>query len=280
MRKGIRVSLWIGGWLFLAGTAAAQSSDSIKVARLLQAAAMLPSDSSRALFFARQFIGTPYVAGTLDIQNPNENLITDLNRLDCTTFVETVTALVLCYKQHTSSYDSFKKNLTTVRYRSGHRDGYLSRLHYFSDWIADNERKGIVKEHTHKISGYTWPVTLDFMSQHPDAYPALKDNPELIKSIKQMERLWHSYAMPYIPKDWLNRVSEELPIQNGNILALTTAIDGLDVTHVGFAYWIEGKLHLLHASSQKGKVILDPLPLYEYQKNKKTHTGVRVIVIL
>ena len=86
--------------------------------------------------------------------------------------------------------------------------------------------------------------------------------------------------MPYIPKGWLNRQPEELPIVNGSILALTTTINGLDVTHVGFAYWVGGKLHLLHASSQEGKVILDPMTLYEYQKDKKTHTGVRVIVIL
>ena len=103
---------------------------------------------------------------------------------------------------------------------------------------------------------------------------------ELVEQLKQMEAPWHSYTMPYIPKGWLNRQPEELPIVNGSILALTTTMDGLDVTHVGFACWIGGELHLLHASSQKGKVILDPLTLYEYQKNKKTHTGVRVIAIL
>lgn len=269
----------IGGLLF-ANVAMAQPTDSIKVARLLEAAKTLPADSSRALFFAERFIGMSYVAGTLDNRNPDENLVVCLDRLDCTTFVETVAALVLCDKQHSSSYASFKKNLTTVRYRNGERNGYLSRLHYFSDWIADNERKGIVREYTRTISGYTWPVTLNFMSRHPDSYPALKNAPELVEQLKQMEASWHSYTMPYIPKGWLNRQPEELPIVNGSILALTTTIDGLDVTHVGFACWIGGELHLLHASSQKGKVILDPLTLYEYQKNKKTHTGVRVIAIL
>lgn len=276
------VNYWglIGGLFFANAVMAQPATDSIKVTRLLEAAKTLSADSSRVLFFAKQFIGTSYVSGTLDALNPDENLIACLDKLDCTTFVETVTALVLCDKQHLTSYDSFRKNLTTIRYRNGQRNGYLSRLHYFSDWIADNERKKIIKEYTCTISKHTCLVTLNFMSRHPDAYPILKNNPALVKQVKQMEALWHSYTMPYIPKSWLNKQSEKLPITNGSILALTTTINGLDVTHVGFAYWVGGKLHLLHASSQEGKVILDPMTLYEYQKNKKTHTGVRVIVIL
>lgn len=278
----MRASCWGGliGGMFFANIAIAQPTDSIKIARLLQAATTLPADSSRVLFFAEQFIGIPYVAETLDNQNPDENLVVYLDKLDCTTYVETVTALVQCYRQGITDYGSFKRNLEIIRYRNGQRNGYLSRLHYFSDWISDNERKGIVKEYTCTISKHSWSVSLDFMSSHPNLYPILKDSPALIEQLKLMEVPWRSYAMPYIPKDWLDREFKELPIRNGSILALTTTIDGLDVSHVGFAFWVGGKLHLLHASSQKGKVILDPLSLYDYQKNKKTHTGLRVIIIL
>lgn len=272
--------LFLAGGLLLATAAKAQPADSMKVARLLEAAAVLPADSSRALFFAERLIGTPYVGGTLDSQNPDEDLIVHLDKLDCTTFVETVAALVLCDKQQSFSYAFYKQNLTRIRYRGGRREGYLSRLHYFSDWIADNERKGIVREYTCEISPYTWPVSLHFMSSHPEAYPALKASPALVERLKKLESSWHSFAMPYIPKAWLDRDFCKLPIRNGSILALTTSVDGLDVSHVGFACWKGGKLHLIHASSQKGKVILDTLSLYDYQKNKKTHTGVRVISLL
>lgn len=279
----MKVSYGLGliAGLFVANvTMAQQLPDSIRIARLLQASAILPADSSRALFFSEQFIGTPYVGGTLDVQNSKEDLIVCLDKLDCTTFVETVAALVLCDKEHSHDYESFKRNLTRIRYRNGQRNGYLSRLHYFSEWITDNERKGIVKEYTTTISTHTWPVTLNFMSQHPDAYPTLKAFPALIEELKTLEAPWASYDMPYIPKSRLRETPEELPIRNGSILALTTTISGLDVTHVGFAYWIGEELHLLHASSQKGKVILDPITLFDYQKNKKTHTGIRVISFL
>ena len=278
----VNYGLIIIAGLFVTNIAMAEqpAKDSIRIARLLQASATLPADSSRALFFAEQFIGTPYVAGTLDIQNPDENLVICLDKLDCTTFVETVAALVLCDKEHSYSYESFKRNLTRIRYRNGQRNGYLSRLHYFSEWIIDNERKGIVKEYTANISTHTWQVSLNFMSQHPSAYPVLKAFPTLVEKLKKLEAPWMSYIMPYIPKNWLGKTPEDLPIKNGSILALTTSINGLDVTHVGFAYWIGEELHLLHASSQKGKVILDPMTLFDYQKNKKTHTGIRVITLL
>lgn len=81
----------------------------------------------------------------------------------------------------------------------------------------------------------------------------------------------------YIPKTSLNVSSEELDIKNGDIIAITTNIKGLDVVHTGFACWVDGKLHLLHASSVMKKVILDSQTLFEYSKNKKAHTGVRVI---
>ena len=73
---------------------------------------------------------------------------------------------------------------------------------------------------------------------------------------------------------------EDLKIKNGDILAITTHIKGLDVVHVGFAIWKGEKLHLLHASSNAMKVIEDPQSLYEYSKNKKAHTGVRAIRIM
>ena len=133
---------------FLAGMlmlpAAAQEKDSIKVEALLQKASELPADSSRTMFFAQQLLGVPYVAGTLD-EGKEEKLIVHLDKVDCTTFVETVLALALADKEKKRNFGSFKKALQHIRYRGGILDGYPSRLHYFSEWIKDNERKGIVK---------------------------------------------------------------------------------------------------------------------------------------
>lgn len=258
----------------------ASENDSIKVETLLCEASRLPADSSRTLFFARNLLGVPYVANTLDGVE-EECLVVRLDGVDCTTFVETVLALHLADKERERDFGSYKEALRRIRYRGGRMDGYLSRLHYFSDWIKDNERKGIVRERTGELKHASAQVlNLDFMSAHADSYPRLKGNAPMIARMVEAERPWKRVSVSYLPKACLNVSPEELGIRNGDILAITTSIKGLDVVHTGFAVWVKGRLHLLHASSVRKKVVLDPNTLYDYSKNKKTHTGVRVISCL
>lgn len=251
-------------------------SDSIKVEKLLKDATTLPPDSNRILFFAKQLTGIPYVTGTLD-KGSEETLIVHLDKADCTTYVETVLALALADKAGKRSFRDFKDALQQIRYRGGKIDGYASRLHYFSDWIKDNEQKGIVRERTKELSREVQPLHLNFMSTHPESYGRLKDNPALVAQIARLEQAWRNVSVFYLPKEKLNDPPQKLAIRNGDIIAITTRIEGLDVVHTGFAYWIGEKLHLLHASSVKKKVILEMQPLYDYSKNKKAHTGVRII---
>lgn len=271
--------LWMLGVSFwmLPFVSYASANDSIKVEHLLQEASRLPVDSSRTLFFAQKMIGLPYVANTLDMAG-EETLIVHLDKVDCTTFVETVLALSLADKEGGKDFGSFKQALQRIRYRGGRLNGYASRLHYFSDWIKDNEKKGIVRERTKEIMNSTPQVLrLDFMSTHPDNYRQLKNNLPLTARIAEMEKEWKNVSVSYIPKASLNASFEESGIKNGDILAITTNIKGLDVVHTGFATWVDSKLHLLHASSVMKKVILDTQSLFDYSKNKKAHTGVRVI---
>ena len=66
-------------------------------------------------------------------------------------------------------------------------------------------------------------------------------------------------------------------IHDGDIIYIVTSKDGLDYSHQGFAFWgKDGKLHMLHASSTKKKVIEDPLTLEAYLKGVPTSIGVRV----
>ena len=190
-------------------------------------------------------------------------------------------ALTIADKQGRRNYDAFKRALIQARYRDGVLNGYASRLHYFSDWIRDNERKGFVKECTSDTScAKTQTLWLYFMSTYPDSYLPMKKDSSLVREIAFLEREWQGIEVSYIPKENLNLPPDELNIKNGDILAITTNIKGLDVVHVGFAFWRGENLHLLHASSVAQKVIEDSSSLYEYSKNKKTHTGVRVIRIL
>ena len=268
------IILWSACSLF------ANEQDSIKVEKWLKEAISLPQDSCRTLHFAKKMLGVPYVAGTLD-GNDEEQLVVHVDQLDCTTFVETVLALSIADKRAARSFDGFKKALTDVRYRDGVLDGYASRLHYFSDWIRNNERMGFIKECTSETAcSQPKELWLDFMTTHVDSYLPMKKNPALVEVMASIEKTWQGVEIFYIPKDKLQLSSDELKIKNGDILTITTNIKGLDVVHVGFAFWREGRLHLLHASSVAKKVIEDPLSLYEYSKNKKAHTGVRAIRVV
>ncbi|WP_368149777.1 N-acetylmuramoyl-L-alanine amidase-like domain-containing protein, partial [Bacteroides faecis] len=66
-------------------------------------------------------------------------------------------------------------------------------------------------------------------------------------------------------------------IMDGDVIAITTKLPGLDIAHVGIANFVNGKLHLLHASSTLGKVVLSEEPLSQMLNNNKSWTGIRVV---
>ena len=255
----------------------AGEQDRIQVEKWLKEAISLSQDSCRTLHFAKKMLGVPYVAGTLD-GNEEEQLVVHVNQLDCTTFVETVLALCIADKRGERSFDGFKKALIDVRYRNGILDGYASRLHYFSDWIRNNEQMGFVKECTSETAcSQPKELWLDFMTTHVDSYLPMKKDPALVEVMAAQEKNWQGTVVSYIPKEKLNLSPEELKIKDGDILAMVTNIKGLDIVHVGFAFWKDNHLHLLHASSSAKKVIEDPKTQYESSGKTKAHIGVRAI---
>lgn len=259
-------------------TVFSSKADSLRIDSLLNTSSKkyYKTDSERLLFFAKSFIGTPYKGGTLDT-GENETLIVRIDSLDCTTYVETVLALYLSSFKDNPGYDDFSESLRYIRYRGGVIDGYASRLHYFSDWASDNEKKGILREVTQEGEHDVRICSLNYMTTHSDLYRQLKDNDSLVSEISKVEKSWIDYKMPYIPKNVLNSSKDDSPVEDGDILALTTNVSGLDVLHLGFALWIDGRLHLLHASSLHGKVIIDTSTIFDYLKNRNKHTGIRVL---
>ena len=269
--------LLIGLILWSTCSAFADEQDRVSIEKWLQEAVSLSKDSCRTLHFAKKMLGVPYVAGTLD-GNEEEQLVVLVDSLDCTTFVETVLAFCIADKRGERDYEGFKKALTQIRYRDGILNGYTSRLHYFSDWICNNEQMGFVKECTSETAcSLPKELWLDFMTTHVDSYLPMKKNPELVKEMASHEKNWQGTVVSYIPKEKLKLPPEGLKIKDGDVLALVTNIKGLDVVHVGFAFWKDNQLHLLHASSSAKKVIEDPKTQYESSKNTKAHIGVRAI---
>ena len=252
-------------------------ADSITICRLLKEA---PRKAS-TLWFARQFHGIPYVAHTLEV-NDNEQLVINTRQLDCTTLVETVTALTLCVQQEKRQWADYLKTLRTLRYRQGMMDGYTSRLHYFTDWIDDKQLMGIVSE----IQGPNPPFTalqkvkVGYMSQHPQSYKALKANEALVPIIKRQEQQLTGKTYRYIPKQTIkNTQLLRQTIKDGDIIAITCNKKGLDIAHLGFAVWQKDGLHLLNASSIHHKVVTEPMTIRQYLQKHSTFTGVRIIRI-
>jgi hypothetical protein len=221
-------------------------------------------------------LGTPYVAHTLE-RTAQEELFAGRSELDCMTFVETVLAMSLCTKEDgTFSEEHFAKQLQKIRYRGGVIDGYVSRLHYATDWVNDNIKKGIIRDITATHSQDTDTIRLSFMSSHPNNYKHLKNTPENVDRMAEIEKKLTGQVIHRIPKHKLP--DEGFPwIKDGDIIMLTTNIDGLDVSHVGIAIRRNGMLHLLHASSTEKKVVVDQRTLRDQLAQSKHVTGVRVL---
>jgi len=235
---------------------------------------LLQDDFGKTLVqVGKTFKGTPYVAKTLEIGD-TETLVINLQGLDCTTFVENVLAFGLLLKNDNLDYHSFTKTLEEIRYKDGQLDGYASRLHYFSEWIANNEKKGLLKDITAKIGGAEITKPINFMSTHRELYPFLSDD-ENFKKIKASEKYLNGQAICILPQDRI--AANEHLIKSGDIIALTTSIDGLDITHTGIATREkDGRIHLLHASTGSMEVEVSKLPLADYLKGIKKNTGIMV----
>lgn len=254
-----------------------EATDTTTITRILVKATDLCASNPNQLveFIGREFIGTPYKSGTLE--GSPEALTVNLEEMDCTTFMETVVALALTVENHRCSWIDFLDMLETIRYRNGYADGYASRLHYISDWVITNTHRGYIKDVTDRIPQSDVQIkTLDFMSRNRSKYPALSDS-ATFEGIKNMEVGYRSHRFPYIKSARLSSKPIINALKGGDIVALTTKTNGLDVSHVGILVIEKDGPHLLHASSKEGKVVIDKLPLTEYMRKAHQLTGIRVL---
>lgn len=240
----------------------------------------LPMGESMA-FIGLSFVGTKYVPATLELPGVEEVVI-NLQELDCVTFVENVLALALFIRQvepqilesELETQAVYRRLLTRIRYRNGRVDGYPSRLHYFTDWILDNEAKGIVREVTAELSGVEDFRAIDFMSNHPESYRQLNSR-MVLNAIQNREFYLSGLGRYRIPEDEIATRSSW--IQDGDIIAATSTVDGLDVAHTGLALWRDGALHLLHAPLVGEAVEVSTLPLADRIFRIESQDGIRVV---
>ncbi|MHB1191674.1 MAG: N-acetylmuramoyl-L-alanine amidase-like domain-containing protein [Longimicrobiales bacterium] len=214
------------------------------------------------------FVGTPYVPRTLEPPGP-ERLVIGFRGLDCVTFVENVLALAGFIREPDArellerrgeAEERYERILIRIRYRGGELRGYTSRLHYFSDWIADGEVKGLVRDVTRDLGGVRDTGSLDFMSAHADAYRQLVEDPATVAAVRQVEERLSAAGRWWIPEDALDEAAPG--IHDGDIIAMTSTVPGMDVAHTGLALWVDGSLRLMHAPlvGDSVEISAEPIP--------------------
>lgn len=218
------------------------------------------------------YVGVPYEGGTLE--GPGEEVCrVKLGGLDCVTFFESMLNFARTGRSGLLTEEDFFANMIHTRYRGGKVDGYASRLHYTSDWILDNVKKGVVTDISKELGGKKHTFVLNFMSKHPEYYPSMK-GVEADK-ILMAENKIRQHTFHVIPKEDVRGIKKQL--QDGDIVCFVSGVEGLDFGHTGLIY-VDDNLdrRLMHASSTHKKVLIDA-PIDEYIESVEKHKGLVVV---
>lgn len=228
-----------------------------------------------------RFVGAVYIPQTLDPLG-EERLVVNLRAFDCVTFVESMLTLAHVVggwdpssapRSSDLAMEEYERVLTAIRYRGGERAAYPSRLHYFSEWIADNESKGFVRDVTGDLGGVPDPEPRRFMTEHRDAYWQMADS-SVFRAIAETETRLAGHSRWMIPEDRVPQVEGE--IRTGDVIAATSTLPGLDVAHTGIALRRDGVLYLMHAPLVGEAVQISERPLADRLLDLSAQDGIMV----
>jgi nitroimidazol reductase NimA-like FMN-containing flavoprotein (pyridoxamine 5'-phosphate oxidase superfamily) len=220
-----------------------------------------------------ELLEAPYVGGTLD-GTGREVCTVDMLRLDCVTLFEVSLNMARIMQLGKDSLEDLIEAVTYTRYRDGILSDYTSRLHYTSEWIDNNIKKGVVVDVTSQLGGIPFVLQLGFMSQNPKYYPALVAEPRYVEVMRSIEQRVNTTSRTIIPRQSIANIESQL--QDGDLIAIATSKKGLDYSHTGMIVRDGDRARFLHASSTKKKVILDG-PISEYVGRLESNLGITVL---
>lgn len=155
----------------------------------------------------------------------------------------------------------FESNLENVSRRKGVDDGFTSQYFYAADWIEDNKYRGNLEDMTTFIGGGgDRTKTLDYVSRHPEQFPALA-NPEVLDKVKIMEFGFRGHKIPHLKKQSIGNKNIKELLKNGDIIILNPPETDFDIFDIGIVSFENGEPHLIHISQDSNTVTLDPYPL-------------------
>jgi hypothetical protein len=224
-------------------------------------------------------LGTRYRHYTLEIDNRIEAPSVNFNAMDCWTFFEIALAFARMLNEPEENWTPAQMlhYIELDRYRGGQCDGgYLSRLHYLEDWLADNKRRGLIDDITPQLGGVSVPHSAREMTVGWRQYRYLRANRSLRGPIAQMEARVSARPLYQIPKNRVARIESKL--RTGDIIGIVSRDGGrYSTSHVGVALRTSDGLHFMHASAPRnaGKVIVDSR-LSTYLARFRSHSGIMV----
>lgn len=262
--------------------------------------------SARLKFFSGSFIGKPYLLGALGEGSDSRFDQSPLYRtdaFDCETYVDTVVALALA-----ANPTDFSQCINKIRYMKG-QISFVTRNHFTAlDWNQNNQQLGFVKDITPAIKDKNHqPVMLmaTALINKPAWYAHLGiSRIQLFPSNKEEQgiRLLElqkkglklaigEEKIPYIPLTALfdkeGRPDEYLfaQIPDASIIEIVRPNwnlenvigTNLNVSHLGFAFRINGKLMFREASSTEGGVV--DISLTEYLRKLRSSPTIKGINI-
>jgi hypothetical protein len=239
------------------------------------------SIGERTATVGRALVGTRYKSFTLEIDNRIEAPSVNFNGMDCWTFYEISLAFARMLNEPEENWtpEQMLHYIEVDRYRGGQCTGeYLSRLHYLEDWLADNDRRGLVEDLTRSLGGSSVPHSAREMTVGWRHYRYLAHNRSLLGPLQQMEARVSSRPLYQIPKSRVAGIEGRL--RSGDIIGIISR-DGpgrYSTSHVGLALRAaDGSLHFMHASSPRnyGRVVIDST-LSSYLNRYRSDSGILV----
>jgi hypothetical protein len=221
----------------------------------------------------QHFLGKPYIAHSLE-EPGEEHLVVNLRGFDCLTLVENCLSFSRCFASGKTSFDDFRTQLTRIRYTGGTIKGYTSRLHYFTDWMSDNVRKGVVQEMTMTLGGEEYRKTINFMTTHRDKYAQLGNDSTAVARVQIAESNLSGNPLHRVPREKIGLILDSL--HNGDIIGTVTSMEGIDIAHTGMVIRKDGTSKFLHAPLSGGAVTISEGSIAEYVRGIKSLTGIVV----
>jgi hypothetical protein len=232
----------------------------------------------RTAAIGKALLGRPYRNFTLEIDNYIEAPSVNLYGVDCWTFFEISLgfARMLAVKNPPYSPQDLLAMIELDRYRGGHCNGlFTSRLHHLEDWMADNQRRGLVTDLTRHLGGV--PMRGHYENEMSATWRSsryLRHNVALVPEIRRIEANISARTIYHIPK---NRVAAIEPaLRDGDVICISSTYRSGFTEHVGLAYRDErGVLRFMHASKDAHQVIID-VPLHQYLYRYRKFAGIMV----